>query len=250
MQLQVFQYEDDDSLDDLNIVEINGNAWFIAAEVCNLLDISNPTQALTSLDEDEKLPYVLHRAGQKRQVNLISESGLYSIIFKSKKPSAKRFQRWITQEVIPSIRKTGSYNQNYAPNFVQRFNDNYDRINAGHFSVISELFIRLYGRFERAGYTIPDKAFSGKEIRPDVSVGQRFSNHLKKSHPQHAKNFIMYWHKFPDGNEFEARQYPNALLPIFIEFVDNVWIPEIAHEYFRVRDAIALDYLPLLLTKK
>ena len=251
MQLQIFKYESDGSvLDDLTTVQIEDEVWFVASEVCKLLDIQNVTQAVSSLDEDEKLPYVLHRSGQNRSVTLISESGLYALVFKSKKPTAKQFRKWITKEVIPSIRKTGSYgiNRLETPNFIVRFNDNWDRTDKGYFSVISELFIRLYGRFEKVGYQIPNKAFTGKEIRPDISVGKKFSTFLKQKHPEHANKFKMYIHKFPDGNEFEARQYENILLPIFIQFVDDVWIPECASAYFKDRDPVALNYMPKLLT--
>ena len=201
------------------------------------------------MDDDEKLPFTLERSGQKRKVNLISESGLYALIFKSKKPSAKKFRKWVTKEVIPSIRKTGRYgiDRRETPNFVIRFNDNWDKTDKGYFSVISELFIRLFGRFEKVGYIIPNKAFNGKEIRPDVSVGRLFANYLKKKHPEISDNYKMYLHKFQSGLEVEARQYENELLPIFIKFVDDVWIPENSQKYFSERDKVALDYLPKLL---
>jgi hypothetical protein len=172
------------------------------------------------------------------------------LVFKSVKPSAKQFRKWVTKEVIPAIRKTGSFgiNRLETPNFIVRFNDNWDRTERGHFSVISELFIRLYGRFENIGYKIPNKAFDGKEIRPDVSVGQRFAKFLRENHPHLSENHKMYWHKFPNGQEFEARQYTNDLLPIFIKFVDEIWMPECAQNYFKPRDPLALDYLPKLLS--
>lgn len=250
MQLQIFKYEEDsDHLNDLTAIEIEGEAWFVAAEVCKLLDIENVTNAIKALDDDEKLPFTLERAGQNRQVNLISESGLYVLVFKSKKPSAKKFRKWITKEVIPAIRKTGGYgiNRLETPNFIIRFNDNWDRTEKGYFSVISELFIRLYGRLERVGYTIPNKAFDDKEIRPDVSVGKLFAAHLNNHHPNLAGNHKMYMHKFPNGLEFEARQYKYEVLPIFIRFVDDVWMPSNAEKYFKERDPVALDYLPKLL---
>lgn len=251
MQLQIFKYESEESnLNDLTTVQIEDEVWFIASEVCKLLDIQNVTQAVSSLDDDEKLPYVLHRSGQNRSVTLISESGLYALVFKSKKPSAKQFRKWVTKEVIPSIRKTGSFgiNRLETPNFIIRFNDNWDRTDKGYFSIISELFIRLYGRFEKVGYQIPNKAFTGKEIRPDVSVGMRFSKYLKQRYPEHLDKFKMYNHKFPNGNEVEARQYENMLLPIFIQFVDEIWIPECASDYFKERDPVALDFMPKLLS--
>lgn len=251
MQLQVFKYEEEDHLDNLTTVEIDGDVWFVANEVCNLLEIKNTSDAVSRLDDDEKLLSVLPISGQNRNVSLISESGLYALVFKSNKPSAKKFRKWVTKEVIPTIRKTGGFgiNRLETPIFVIRFNDNWDRTDKGYFSVISELFVRLYGRFEHIGYQIPNKAFDGKEMRPDNSVGRLFADFLRDKHPEVANEFKMYIHKFPSGLEFEARQYKNELLPIFIKFVDDVWIPLKAQAYFKDRDPLALNYLPKLLGK-
>jgi prophage antirepressor-like protein len=251
MQLQIFKYseEEDDNLDSLTTIEIDNEIWFVANEVCKLLNIRNASDAVSRLDDDEKQTSVIPISGQNRKVNLISESGLYALVFKSSKPSAKKFRKWVTKEVIPAIRKTGSFgiNRLETPNFVVRFNDNWDRTDKGFFSVISELFVRLYGRFENIGYQIPNKAFSGKEIRPDVSVGLLFAKHLKDKHPEFANDFKMYNHKFQNGQEVEARQYKNDLLPIFIKFIDDNWIVNNAQKYFKERDPVALDYLPKLL---
>lgn len=249
MQLQFFQYEEEENFDNLTIVEIDGEAWFIALEVCRVLDIKNVSDAVSKLDDDERKTDTILISGARRQVNLISESGLYDLIFRSVKPSAKRFRKWVTKEVIPAIRKTGSYgiNRLQTPNFVVRFNDNWDRTKKGYFSVISELFVRLYGRFEHLGYKIPNKAFDGKEIRPDVSVGRLFAKYLRDNHPELANEFASYSHRFPNGMGFEARQYKNELLPIFIKFVDENWIATNAHGYFKDRDPLALDYLPKLI---
>ncbi|HEX2868756.1 MAG TPA: Bro-N domain-containing protein [Ignavibacteriales bacterium] len=236
-------------MDNLTAIEINGEAWFVGSEVCRLLDIKNAPDAISRLDDDEKLLSDVPIAGQMRKVNLISESGLYALVFRSKKDSAKSFRKWVTKEVIPSIRKKGSYgiNRLETPNFVVRFNDNWDRTDKGYFSVISELYIRLYGRFEQVGYQIPNKAFDGKEIRPDVSVGKMFAQYLRIHHPEFANDYKPYSHKFPNGLEVEARQYKNDLLPIFIKFVDDHWIMDNAQHYFKQRDLKALDYLPKLL---
>lgn len=249
MQLAVFKYQEEENINDFTAIEIDGEPWFIAAEVCNLLGLTNPTESLKALDDDEKLTSEILRAGQKRKVNLINESGLYNLVFRSKKPSAKKFRKWITKEVIPSIRKTGSFGVNRieTPNFIVRFNDNWDKVDRGYFSVISELFVRLYGRFEHVGYQIPNKAFNGKEIRPDTSVGRLFSTFLKEHHPDKADNYKKYKHHFPDGLIVDARQYPNEMLPIFIRYVDEYWIPNCAEKYFKERDKLALDYLPKLL---
>lgn len=252
MQLLIFKYEDEENhhLDDLTTVEIDGQVWFAAADVCSLLEIKNVSDAVSSLDDDEKLVSEIPRAGQLRKINLINESGLYALIFKSKKPSAKKFRKWVTKEVIPSIRKSGSYgiNRLETPNFVIRYNENWGKTDKGYFSVISELYVRLYAKFEHLGYRIPNKALDGKEIRPDNSVGRLFSDYLKKNHPDVCDDFKMYDHWFPNIKQsYPCRQYKNELLHIFIKFVDDVWIPSYAEGYFKDRDRLALDYLPKLL---
>jgi prophage antirepressor-like protein len=251
MQLTIFKYQEQNtnSVNDFTTIEIDGEPWFIAADVCAMLDIKNVSDAVSTLDDDEKLVSVIPRSGQNRPTLLINESGLYNLIFRSKKPSAKEFRKWVTKEVIPAIRKTGSFgiNRLETPNFVIRFNDNWDRTEKGHFSVISELFIRIYGRFEQVGYQIPNKAFDGKEIRPDVSVGKLFSQYLKDLHEEIKDTHKMYSHKFPNGMTVEARQYKNEILPIFIKFIDEVWMPQCAAKYLGDRDKKALEYLPKLL---
>ncbi|WP_082113471.1 BRO-N domain-containing protein [Kordia jejudonensis] len=253
MQLQIFKYNDnEETFGNLTTIDIEGEAWFVAKEVCDLLGIGNPSQAVSTLDDDEKNTIIINdgTSGNPNKT-IISESGLYALIFKSKKPSAKKFRKWVTKEVIPAIRKTGGFgiNRLETPNFVVRFNDNWSNTDKGYFSVISELFVRLYGRFEQIGYTIPNKAFNGKEMRPDGSVGKTFANYLRKHHPDLANDFKKYPHHFPSGLVVDARQYKNELLPIFIKFIDEVWIPERATKYFKDRDPIALDYLPKLLGK-
>lgn len=91
---------------EIRVMEQNGEPWFVAVDVCRALDIGNPTQALTRLDDDE-VTLILNEGG--REMNFVSEPGLYSLVLGSRKPEAKAFKRWITHEVIPSIRKTGGY---------------------------------------------------------------------------------------------------------------------------------------------
>ena len=91
-------------------VEIRDNApWFVAKDVCDALQIINITDTMNRLDDDEKLTSVVSNSGQGRQMWLVSESGLYNLIFQSRKPEAKAFRKWVTSEVLPSIRRTGRY---------------------------------------------------------------------------------------------------------------------------------------------
>ncbi len=249
LSLQIFEDENHHQIQTINI---DGDVWFFYLDVCAALDIKNPSDAIGRLDDDEKRTLASAESSAKvSRTNpyLISESGLYNLIFQSRKEEAKRFRKWVTSEVLPQLRKTGRYSITGTgiPNFVRRFNDNWDRVDAGYFSVISELFIRLYGRLEHAGYVIPDKGAHGKEIRPDVSVGQLFSKWLRANHPDQIAKRKYYQHLFPDGTEKEAFQYPHETLPLFIEYVDTVWIPERSEGYFQERDTKALAYLPKLL---
>jgi prophage antirepressor-like protein len=104
-----------------NLVRVHkdeaGNPWFVASDICAVLEIGNTSQALTRLDDDERMTLTSNEghSGQKggaRSWNIISESGLYSLIFTSRKPEAKSFRKWVTSEVLPSIRKTGKYEVN------------------------------------------------------------------------------------------------------------------------------------------
>ena len=83
-----------------------GEPWFVAKDVCDVLDIQNTTQATSRLDEDERSIFKIGRQGM---TNIINESGLYSLILASRKPEAKAFKKWVTSEVLPSIRKQGKY---------------------------------------------------------------------------------------------------------------------------------------------
>jgi prophage antirepressor-like protein len=91
-------------------VNIDGEIWWIANDVCGVLGINNSRKATSRLDNDEKNTVTLSDgiAGNPSKT-IINESGLYSLILSSKKPEAKAFKRWVTHEVLPSIRKTGSY---------------------------------------------------------------------------------------------------------------------------------------------
>lgn len=91
------------------IIQDNGAPLFIAKEVCEHLDISDTSMATKNLDEDEKLIQTLFVSGQNRRVTLITESGLYSLVIRSNKSEAKAFKKWITSDVLPSIRINGSY---------------------------------------------------------------------------------------------------------------------------------------------
>lgn len=89
---------------------LEGEPWFVAADVCRALGLGNSSQAIAKLDDDEKSGVIISDPHGREQVTrFISESGLYALVLSSRKPEAKAFKRWITHEVIPEIRKTGGY---------------------------------------------------------------------------------------------------------------------------------------------
>ena len=90
-------------------VVIKGEPWFVAKDVCDVLGLKNSRDTMSSLDEDEKGVAISDTPGGKQSVAIINESGLYSLILKSRKPEAKAFKKWVTSEVLPSIRKYGYY---------------------------------------------------------------------------------------------------------------------------------------------
>lgn len=88
---------------------INGEPWFVAADVCKALDLNNNRMAIERLDVDEKGVSSIDTLGGKQELTIVNEPGLYALVLGSRKPEAKAFKRWITHEVIPTIRKHGAY---------------------------------------------------------------------------------------------------------------------------------------------
>ena len=101
-ELQIFNYNDKE----IRTVKKGGDLWWVLKDVCDVLELSNPTMIAGRLDEDERAKFDLGRQGE---TNIINESGLYNVILRSDKPEAKKFKRWVTHEVLPSIRKHGAY---------------------------------------------------------------------------------------------------------------------------------------------
>lgn len=86
-----------------------GEPWFVARDVCTSLEIKNMSDAVGKLDVDEKGVALTDTPGGKQKTTIVSESGLYALIMRSRKPEAHKFQRWVTHEVLPSIRRDGGY---------------------------------------------------------------------------------------------------------------------------------------------
>jgi prophage antirepressor-like protein len=101
--LKVFEFESRQ----VRVVDVDGEPWWVAKDVCDVLELG--TEQIRRLDDDEKGLRKMQTLGGIQSLSVISESGLYALIVRSNKPEAKRFRKWVTSEVLPSIRKTGVY---------------------------------------------------------------------------------------------------------------------------------------------
>lgn len=105
MELNLFNY----SGQQVRTTLVNGEPVFIANDLCSVLEITNPRQTLSYLDDDEKGVTTNDTLGGAQQMAYVTEAGMYSLVLRSRKPEAKQFKRWITHEVLPQIRQTGSF---------------------------------------------------------------------------------------------------------------------------------------------
>lgn len=114
---------------------IDNEAWIVLSDICKILDLTKPSRVAQTLDDDEvKQILITDRMGRNQNAIAVNESGLYAVILRSNKPEAKKFRRWVTHEVLPSLRKTGSYSLSKAPEAellreIQRLNEINERTN-------------------------------------------------------------------------------------------------------------------------
>lgn len=104
--IQVFNYQSHE----VRTVEQDGEPWFVLKDVCKVLGLTTPARVAERLDSDEvSLTHLTDSMGRQQETTVINESGLYNVILRSDKPEAKPFRKWVTSEVLPTLRKTGSY---------------------------------------------------------------------------------------------------------------------------------------------
>lgn len=100
---------------DIRVQLINGEPWFVLNDVTEALAFTRGRDAARMLDDDEKGAHIVRTLGGNQELTIVNESGLYSLILRSRKPEAKRFKKWVTSEVLPAIRKTGQYQHRPLP---------------------------------------------------------------------------------------------------------------------------------------
>lgn len=103
-ELQTFTYQDSP----IRTVQLDGEPWFVLKDVCGVLNLGTPARVAERLEEDEvSLTHLIDSLGRQQDMTIINESGLYNVILRSDKPEARPFRKWVTGEVLPSIRKHG-----------------------------------------------------------------------------------------------------------------------------------------------
>jgi prophage antirepressor-like protein len=146
----------------------NGEPWFVASDVCQVLEISDIRQAMDRLDEDERGGCRIPTPGGEQEVRAVSEAGLYSLVLGSRKPEAKTFKRWVTHEVLPAIRRTGTYSTKHNPFEIE---------NARLRGLIEGLTMQI-GRVASHPFRTEPQNTRTRIIRPEAYLGTHLANHL------------------------------------------------------------------------
>ncbi len=167
-----------------------GGISSVAKDVCNALGIQNNADAIKMLDDDEKGVEIIYTPGGKQKVNVINESGLYTLIMRSRKAVAKRFRKWVTAEVLPSIRRTGQYSvANGPPHDVCILQEAVEKA-AIHEAAVMR--IALHDLAKQNGITSPEE-FS-QLARESLSNGDANPNpklwEIAKPHPDTVKRIM------------------------------------------------------------
>lgn len=209
-ELQIFNSEE---FGEIRTVTIDNEPWFVGKDVATALGYKNTADAIGKhVDTDDKLTSQIAIAGQRRDVVVINESGLYALIFGSKLDSAKRFKHWVTSEVLPTIRKTGSYqkpmtvaeqiqllalgNQDHEERIEKL--ENTMTIDYGQQKYISDLVSKvvievLGGKKSNAYDEIGKKVFAecNRDVKTYFDVNAR--NNIPKLRYQEAVEYIKEW---------------------------------------------------------
>jgi anti-repressor protein len=200
MNLQkIFNYGESE----LRTVVCNNEPWFVAKDVCDILEISNPTMALQRLDEDERSKFNLGRQGE---TNIVNESGLYELVFGSRKQEAQDFKRWIKREVLPSIRKNGSYGVNKLPsNYVEALEALVEQVKCNQElsekAALDAPKVALYDTAMSA-----NNNFTMERVSKTIGYGRNKLFAFLREHKILRTNNLPY-QEFIDRGYFDVRQY-------------------------------------------
>lgn len=213
-ELQLFQ---NNNFGTIRTVILDGEPWFVAKDVCDILGTTNPTMAMDGLEPFERTKFNLGRQGE---ANIISESGFYTLVLRSRKPIAKPFRIWVTSEVLPAIRKTGKYiapSKNKVESMLSDMNCNMKIVYA-QINNIEEMIGEQNFMLERV---VDNMTLSTRQQQQIYKAAKDRINHLlngahSKEYKENSKSyFINLWNnmksKFGCGSSYKD------LNPIYFE---------------------------------
>lgn len=239
--IQVFDFKQNQ----IRIVFRNNDPWFVAKDVCDVLG-TRVKDVPAIIDEEERGVDSIDTLGGKQNMLIISEAGFYELVLKSRKTEAVTFRKWVTKEVLPSIRKTGSYGtskpEKFIPFHLRRQIEHAKSVPVGYFSMLSEMCAVFIAPLETEG--APTEAMD--KILPDISLGKMFCSFLREQGVD-PDSLLTYPHKLPNGKVVQAKLYPEDLIGKFRRFVREKWIPEKSQGYLKEKAPELLPFLPKLL---
>lgn len=232
----------------IRTVVIDWEIWFVAKDICDILEIKNPTDAISWLSDKMKMTLEGKESilGITEDVNtvrllLISEPGMYKLVFKSRKPEAEKFSDRVVSQVLPTIRKTGSYGvtRHLSP-MMMRFSLNAKQNSTLWYRSMLNKMVELFALpLEHNWFELP------ANIIPDISTGILFNKYLKEKWYNPEDICKTYIHIYPDGREIAGvKQYPDSLYPLFTEWFQKEWLAKRCAAYLVERtDEYILPYL-------
>lgn len=213
-EMKLFQ---NDNFGTIRTVILDGEPWFVAKDVCDILGTTNPTMAMDGLEPFERTKFNLGRQGE---ANIINESGFYTLVLRSRKPIAKPFRIWVTSEVLPAIRKTGKYiapSENKVESMLSDMNCNMKIVYA-QINNIEEMIGEQNFMLERV---VDNMTLSTRQQQQIYKAAKDRINHLlngahSKEYKENSKSyFINLWNnmksKFGCGSSYKD------LNPIYFE---------------------------------
>ncbi|MEI4713468.1 phage antirepressor [Bacillus cereus] len=182
-QLQVFNNEE---FGQVRTMVQGEDVWFVAKDVCDVLEIVNATRSLSRLDEDELHSMkVTDSLGRPQETNVINESGLYSLIMTSRKPQAKVFKKWVTSEVLPSIRKHGAYmtdqvleqavtNPDFAIGLLTKLKEEKEKLAAAQQQIVQQQPLVTFAEAcMQSNQTLKVGEVAKLAMKQDIKIGQK-----------------------------------------------------------------------------
>lgn len=182
---QVFVYKDTQEV--RTIIE-DGKPWFVAKDVCEVLELGDVSKACIRLDNDEKGTNSILTPGGEQSVLVVNEPGLYTLVLGSRKPEAKSFKRWITHEVIPMIRETGSYSAPQQPKSIEDL----IILQAQSVKDLKSKVVQLEDKTSVLAHRVDNL----DTINLDGDKQQRFNKMIQRYSQQNGYSFSRAWREF------------------------------------------------------